>query len=304
MTRRMELREWWTLEEAAEHLSAALNCSVTQKDVLRLSAEGKVRLSVYFVNGASARCGIVRPLSDFGPAIPPFTEVLGSMPTVGGFPRLIRVRAEEVLELQQDVQMIDGVWDLAMIGNEQLDIERMFQRLTHGPAVSHPYVDGTFVQQGTRCCQLLAPHPEETHVVLGGTLVIPKMFAPTEGLPDDGVLVVRTETLKQLIAGLVGDARSTAPPDVLAALSPAVGSRAEVETKMVGGPGLAAFLRAEMQKRDGMSVNRLHVLSGLDRKTIEKMLAGKRVRENLLERLARGLSCKDSVVSASEIPVQ
>lgn len=65
----------------------------------------------------------------------------------------------------------------------------------------------------------------------------------------------------------------------------------------VGGPKLAAFLETEMEKRDHMTPTTLHSLTGLDRKTIKKMLAGERVREVRVRKLAQGLK-----VPLAEIP--
>ena len=64
-----------------------------------------------------------------------------------------------------------------------------------------------------------------------------------------------------------------------------------------GGPNLAAWLSAEMEKRDHMTLNRLHVLTGLDRKTIKALLAGGGVKAVRIAKLADGLS-----VHASEVP--
>jgi hypothetical protein len=69
----------------------------------------------------------------------------------------------------------------------------------------------------------------------------------------------------------------------------------------VGGPRLAEWLRAQMIRHD-MTVNRLHALSDLDRKTIEKMLAAQRVRVSAFEKLARGLSADSASVAVSDIP--
>jgi hypothetical protein len=65
----------------------------------------------------------------------------------------------------------------------------------------------------------------------------------------------------------------------------------------VGGPRLAAWLKAEMRKRKNITRNHLHVLTDLDRKTIKAMLDAKPVARVRLEKLASGLG-----VSVSEIP--
>ena len=72
--------------------------------------------------------------------------------------------------------------------------------------------------------------------------------------------------------------------------------------QFVGGPRLAEWLKAEMQQRDHLTRNRLSELSGLDRKTIKKMLAGQQVREASAQKLLSGLSAEGAVVSITDIP--
>ena len=59
MPKLFNLREWLTVEETVRRLSAALNEEVSEADVLRLVLDGKLQLSVNFVNKASARRGKV-----------------------------------------------------------------------------------------------------------------------------------------------------------------------------------------------------------------------------------------------------
>jgi hypothetical protein len=55
-------------------------------------------------------------------------------------------------------------------------------------------------------------------------------------------------------------------------------------------PKRAKWLRDQMEKRDRMSINRLHELSNVDRKTIKRVLNGEPVTDKILEKLAAGLS--------------
>ena len=71
---------------------------------------------------------------------------------------------------------------------------------------------------------------------------------------------------------------------------------------MVGGPRLAEWLATEMKQRDRMTINRLYVLSDLDRKTIKKILNGEPVREKSRQKLADGLSKEGPQVSDSDVP--
>ncbi len=59
-----QLKEWLTVPEAARHLSIIFDEDVSEADVLRLSLDGHLKLSVNFVNYAQARRGKVVPYED------------------------------------------------------------------------------------------------------------------------------------------------------------------------------------------------------------------------------------------------
>jgi hypothetical protein len=73
-------------------------------------------------------------------------------------------------------------------------------------------------------------------------------------------------------------------------------------SERVGGPRLSEWLRAQLASRGNMTVNRLHSLSNLDRKTIGKILDGQQVRATALLKLADSLSSEGATVSVSDIP--
>lgn len=75
-----------------------------------------------------------------------------------------------------------------------------------------------------------------------------------------------------------------------------------LSSQTVGGPRLAEWLRSEMASRGAISLNRLVNVSELDRKTITKILVGRRVRRAVLGKLALGLSTDGAPVSVSDIP--
>src|SRR5262245_56214195 len=59
-----DLRQWLTLEEAAQRFAEALSEEVSAADVLRLAIDGKLTLSLYLPVSVSARCR--RPDDDSG----------------------------------------------------------------------------------------------------------------------------------------------------------------------------------------------------------------------------------------------
>lgn len=145
-----ELKEWLTLADAAQHLSIIFGEEVREADVLRLALDGHLKLSVRFVNHATAQRGKVVPIEEAETFEIPKTllkdkdlrAILGTNLGNG-----------KILELDKKIVSIDGVWDLPMIGCEEIDVEHEYQNLTGGPAITLENLEGTFVerQDGTYC---------------------------------------------------------------------------------------------------------------------------------------------------------
>jgi len=127
MSKLFKLKEWLTLEEAANYLSACFNEPVTQADTIRLAIDGHLILSVNFLNSVYARCG---------KAIPNSEHVGGGIPFNG----------REVLMFDDNIISISGIYDLPMIGGEINDCEHKFQKLMGGPLVLEGEVRGAFVR--------------------------------------------------------------------------------------------------------------------------------------------------------------
>ena len=49
----LKVREWLTLDEAAQHLSLVMNETLNKAHVLRLGLDGHLKLSVYLPHGSS-----------------------------------------------------------------------------------------------------------------------------------------------------------------------------------------------------------------------------------------------------------
>jgi hypothetical protein len=90
--------------------------------------------------------------------------------------------------------------------------------------------------------------------------------------------------------------------DVQPVMTSRASSDRQLSSNKIGGPRLARWLKAEMERRGHMTVNRLHVVTDLDRKTIKRMLAGKRVSKIRIKKLAAGLSQDGSLVAVCDVP--
>jgi hypothetical protein len=150
----LKFKTWLTVPDAARHLSILFGEDVTEADVLRFALDGHLTLSVDFVNQTTARCGKIIPLAD--------AEIREVKSLNGdGVVRLIRngiyLGEERVFSFSSEPTYMDGIWDLAMLGAERLDVEHSYQLLTDGPAVTLAAFDGPLVSHpdGT-WCQLLA----------------------------------------------------------------------------------------------------------------------------------------------------
>lgn len=270
MGKLFNLKEWLTVADAARHLSIVFGEDVTEADVLRLGLDGRLRLSVYFVNHATALCGKVISLAETDWELLPslngsgmrletasehslkqeniwqapakLLALLKDIPTAEwpnwiALPNGLNIDGERFLELSDSVTTLRGVWDLPMIGNEQLDIEHEYQKLTGGPAVTLQGLDGAFVEgrdgqisqlqedfddneyqpgstahlkqlkqhiaengiEDAEAESLLNRHKEQRKEFLEERRTKPakNKYFPAGGLPKDAVIVVRTEALRE-----------------------------------------------------------------------------------------------------------
>lgn len=170
MKKLFTLKKWLTLQEAARHLAIVFGEEVCEADVLRLALDGHLKLSVHFVNHAPARKGIVVPIgeAEYEEFPPDFFPFLSIPEEHKGKPirvmKGINLDDKQVLMLDKKVESLDGVYDLAMIGNERLDVEHKYQMLTAGPAVTLQGLDGAFVTgDGDTMYQILESYDENEH---------------------------------------------------------------------------------------------------------------------------------------------
>jgi hypothetical protein len=152
MGKLFKLKRWLTLPEAARYLSVVASEEVSETDVLRLALDGELTLSTHFVNNAVGQRGSIVPLSEAKVIELPRLDGSGSFRTVKG----IWVSEDQIIELEDEVIPLSGVWDLPMLGAEELDVEHLYQTMTGGPAVELTSLDGAFVTDGQGVyCRLL-----------------------------------------------------------------------------------------------------------------------------------------------------
>ena len=104
--------------------------------------EGHLKLSVNFVNGTYARNGRFVSIDKAELMELPFSTSDKPIKAYKG----LWVGRDEILELGDEVISVRGVWDLAMIGGEKLDVQRRFQELISGPEATNIMLEGAFVR--------------------------------------------------------------------------------------------------------------------------------------------------------------
>ena len=244
MGKLFKLKKWLAIEDAAKHLSIVFGEEVTKADILRFALDGYLKLSVQLVNGACSHPCLPIQIQDIQ-----FEEVPGLFGepvqlTKGG--PIFSTEEGKNFQICEIVYELDAtVWDLPMIGNERLDIEHEYQRLTGGPDVTRTCLDGAFVVGTSGNLHQLLEDYEKNVFKIGSRAHLEKVkqfldnsdfgaaeaatmlnrpneerkkfleerkslperekYYPAPGLPDDSVLVVRTEALAEFESSINGE---------------------------------------------------------------------------------------------------
>lgn len=157
------LREWLTVEEAAQLLSQLIGQPVTPADILRLGLDGHVRLSVFLPQGTTAICWNLEEDN------PPADGQQGDDPTGLG--------------------IIDGVWDLPMVPPGSLEVENRFNELRALPEIRLEGLTGVVVERPGIHCRLRAEGAKDS--------------SPLSVLPAGSSVVVRTPAIVQFASTLL-----------------------------------------------------------------------------------------------------
>jgi hypothetical protein len=170
----LKLRDWLSVPHTARHLSILLGDEVTEAHVLRFALDGRLTLSVDFVNVTPARSGKVIASADAkrkiiktsdGKSYSSINEVNLSDGRVISF---------------GDFTFIEGVWDLAMIGAEVKSVEHKYRLLTNGPSVSLGDRNGLLLTRPDgSCCQLLRESSTTKSLIRGNSSTVRPMTSHT-----------------------------------------------------------------------------------------------------------------------------
>ncbi len=233
MSKLFKLKNWLTIDDAAKHLSGVFSEAVNVSDVLRLALDGHLQLSVNFVNGVDVKVGRIVPVArarrtdNVGKLV---SNVPDSHSCFQGF----MLNAEEVIEFDGRTERFQGVFDLPLLGGERLDVEQLYQMSTGGPGIDLQEPFGTFILDAKgHYCQIqkhmidfdspkpYTPTPGSKYLFLNPELEESQQWSgqkrrsvyhevlaaqsktdyhyPAPWLPGDSVLVVRPDSIAQLI---------------------------------------------------------------------------------------------------------
>lgn len=204
MGKLLGLKEWLTLEDAAGHLQRELGEPVRAAEVLQLALDGALRVSVRFAGG-----GALARLARAPAAELEFDDLFGA----------------PLLDLGSEPETIDGVWDLSLVGDGSIEIERRMQALLDGPAVESFSPAGLFLVSPNEDLWAALVELDIRGVAVDHTIqvegfrgeklplvAITKRYFPLHELPPGAVIVVRPAELEALIVALAVQPAAATPP--------------------------------------------------------------------------------------------
>ena len=190
-----KLKEWVSVESAAEILSNTFEETVTRADIFQLAYEGQLVLSVNYPAYINAYSGEVK---DFDPSL------LKDLPNIdGGTPKkwldgiyLDEAENKVVVWDRSRVRRLTGLWDLSMRGAESLDVQHEMLTALREPSPTLINLDGTILknQDGSQWAYLLDEFDKENQP----RDPVNKYF-PAGGLIGDYVYAIRATELSRML---------------------------------------------------------------------------------------------------------
>lgn len=161
MSQLFKLKEWLTLEEAANYISNNISETVSVSELCSLSLNNKLQFSVYFFNGAKGKKGKLFKKEPSVEAPDSYSEEIYSF--MSSLNNEIQVSEDSWVSLDSKVVSISGAWDLSMFGSESSDLARFYQQETEGVEITSKSLLNTFLYQGDDVCQLQSLHFEDKY---------------------------------------------------------------------------------------------------------------------------------------------
>lgn len=157
MSKLLKLKECLTLDEAVLYISKVIDEPVSIADLYRFAFDRHITLSVNFINCGFGLQGKWVKSDDIEDQFEIDTNIIDPKKHYcpkSPKPNEMRVSKDEWISWEDDIELLIGVWDLTMKGEESFDVKDYYHKLTSGVSVTHPYSRGILLQQGEVVCQL------------------------------------------------------------------------------------------------------------------------------------------------------
>lgn len=166
MSKLFKIKDFLTIEEAALHLSDVLEETVSLATLYQLIADKKLTLSVRLINQAYALKGQIFECNE-GDLVEFKSELTTGKALEQPYfdyvtdDNSIPIRPNKQFVYDIKAHLVDGIWDLAMIGEESLKVEHLYQNEVNGPESILTDTWGFYLKQGEVVCRLITKSQEK-----------------------------------------------------------------------------------------------------------------------------------------------
>ncbi len=166
MSKLSKLKKFHTLKESADYLSSELKEPVSLATIYQLIADKQLMLSVRLVNQAYVMKGQFVECED-GDLVEFRTELTsGKILEKSYFDYVtddnsLPIRTDMYFVYDNKAHIVDGIWDLAMVGEESLRVEDLYQNEVNGPVPALTDTWGFYLKQGEVVCRLITKSQEK-----------------------------------------------------------------------------------------------------------------------------------------------
>ena len=127
MNKLLKLKQYLSINDSADYLSATLEETVSVADIYELSLEGHLAISIRLTNQAYAK------KVDLASEL----ELTNSEERFG---------LAQAIEVDEQVHIFNGLYDLAMIGEERFELRKLYQREIEGDSPVLSELSGFYVK--------------------------------------------------------------------------------------------------------------------------------------------------------------
>jgi len=191
MSKILSGRKHFRLSEAVIYLSAKLKESVTEDQILQLALDKSIVLSIHIPYGTSGyKCRVLNCYQTDKAAQNGEDSLWEGCSEES---ELLGVPVGNMLVTWDDqVHDLQGIYDLPMIADEVLCVERAYQKLTDRIRIAPVHTQLCFVQRGEELFLLLEKwHNEEEPFDI--------LIQPTDELPESAAFIIKKEAIDNFL---------------------------------------------------------------------------------------------------------